>query len=98
MICTTIASIHHNRCINKVEDVIRAIREAQSKGTFKKYGTITDVDLEALRRSSPLVLDREITQLRVTLFGIPVSDAFFLNIIIIVFTSVARMVFPPVVT
>lgn len=98
MICTTIASIHHNRCVNKVEDVIRAIREAQIKGTFQKYGTITEVDLEALRKNSPLVLDGEMTQLRVTLFGIPVSDAFFLNIIIIVFTSVARMVFPPVVT
>jgi hypothetical protein len=98
MICTTIASIHHNRCVNKVEDVIRAIREAQTKGTFQKYGTITEVDLEALLKNSPLVLDGEMTQLRVTLFGIPVSDAFFLNIIIIVFTSVARMVFPPVVT
>lgn len=98
MICTTIASIHHNRCVNKVEDVIRAIREAQIKGTFQKYGTITDVDLEALHKNSPLLLDGEMTQLRVTLFGIPVSDAFFLNIIIIVFTSVARMVFPSVVT
>lgn len=99
MICTTIASIQHNRCVNKVEDVIRAIREAQSNGTFKKYGTITDVDLEALRRNSAVVLkEGGITQLRVTLFGIPVSDAFFLNIIIIVLTSVARMVLPPVVT
>jgi len=97
MVCTTIASIHHNRSIDKIENVIKAIKEAQSKGTFKKYGTITDVDLEALRKNSVLKLDGDITHLRVTLFGIPVSDAFFLNIIIIVFTSVARIVFPPLV-
>ena len=98
MICTTIASIHHNKCIDKLEDIIKASRKAKVKDLFTDYGAISTDDNDALQllkdSASPLQLEGDITMLRVSLFGIPVSDAFFFNIFVIAFTSFARLV-PP---
>lgn len=91
MICTTVASINHNKCVTMLEDVIQTIAKLRGDGTFRRYGAITATDEEALELNTLLPLSGNITNLQVDLFSIPISDAFFLNILISLSTSVLRV-------
>ena len=91
MICTTVASINHNKCVTMLEDVIQTIAKLRGDGKFRRYGAITATDEEALELNTLLPLSGNITNLQVDLFSIPISDAFFLNILISLSTSVLRV-------
>lgn len=92
MICTTVASINHNKCITMLEDVIKTIAmlRGDKDKSFRCYGAITTTDEEAIKQNIALPLSGNITNLQVDLFTITISDAFFLNILITLSTAVLR--------
>ena len=94
MICTTVASINHNKCITMLEDVIKTIAmlrgDKDKDKTFRRYGAITTTDEKAIEQNMALPLSGNITNLQVDLFTITISDAFFLNILITLSTAVLR--------
>jgi len=94
MICTTVASINHNKCITMLEDVIKTIAnlrgDKNKDKTFRPYGAITTTDVKAIEQNMALPLSGNITNLQVDLFTITISDAFFLNILITLSTAVLR--------
>lgn len=91
MICTTVASINHNKCVTMLEDVIKTIVKLRGDGKYRRYGAITATDEEALELNTLLPLSGNITNLQVDLFSIPISDTFFLNILFNLSTSVLRV-------
>lgn len=95
MICTTVASINHNKCITMLEDVIKTIAKLRGdkdkNKSFRRYGAITATDEEAIEQNIALPLSGNITNLQVDLFSITISDAFFLNILITLSTAVLRV-------
>jgi hypothetical protein len=95
MICTTVASINHNKCITMLEDVIKTIAKLRGdkdkNKSFRRYGAITTTDEEAIEQNIALPLSGNITNLQVDLFSITISDAFFLNILITLSTAVLRV-------
>jgi len=92
MICTTVASINHNKCITMLEDVIKTIAmlRGDKDKSFRPYGAITTTDEKAIDQNMALPLSGNITNLQVDLFTITISDAFFLNILITLSTAVLR--------
>jgi hypothetical protein len=92
MVCTTVASINHNKCITMLEDVIKTIAmlRGDKDKSFRRYGAITCTDEEAMKQNIALPLSGNITNLQVDLFTITISDAFFLNILITLSTAVLR--------
>lgn len=92
MICTTVASINHNKCITMLEDVMKTIAmlRGDKNKSFRRYGAITTTDEKAIEQNMALPLSGNITNLQVDLFTITISDAFFLNILITLSTAVLR--------
>lgn len=95
MICNTIVAINHNKCIDMLEDVIKTFASLRKDKKFenKNYGAITGVDEDALKRNAPLPLEGKITHLHVNLFSIPITDGFFLNVLLNVATAIVRAVY-----